>query len=730
VRLNPIMLAFAALALGGAAHAAEQLETIEVKDLRQKLQQSGMLKDEIQQTEVISAKDIERKQAGSVNEAINNETGVTVSSECSMCGVKRVMINGLKGEHTTVLVDGVPTHTMASGFYGLDGVSTSGVERIEIARGAGASLIAPESVGGTINIVTKRPTENGAEIDLSAGENGYQKYGLSATGVTKDGKTRGLVAAQYDNHDQEDADGNGVNEAPMLENYSVSGKVSHDLTAKDNVELRVLSGRSEVFGGPMLGDTTQSIAEALANHDGNPTFAGDDVRRRYTGLPGDTTEYIKTDRQELVGKWLHEFGAQTNVGVTLMRSESKQDSFYEGIDYVADDKTHFADVRVNHFLNAEHLLTVGVDHRNEDMRSRSRTMEAFVTDGDPGTNYVSDSFDYTLTGLYLQDTWTPASSLEIAAAVRLDKVKADFVDASKPGTEIDETMIAPRLHVRYDHDKQWTSRLQMGRGYRAPLSFFESDHGILDAGKGFAVEVDALEKSTSASYALSYNNQRLTSTASVAWNQIENLAALAGRQRRAHPEPAGRQGAGGLGRSRPGLPADQPLDGGHRSGDVPVQRHLQGILRHRPGRGAPPPDRRLRGPRLELEHHRHLDRRPRPRRLRLRGLQHRGRCEQREDHQGAVLLHGRHEAQQGAEQDLHRLPWGQQPVRLHPGRRRGHPAVLRCRWRLRRGLHLRPAARPHRVRRHEGQVLIRAFRAVVRSVLRVMRLTGRGGSMH
>ena len=510
-----------------AAVAAEQLETIEVKDLRQKLQQAGMLKDEIQQTEVISARDIERKQAGSVNEAINNEPGVTVSNECSMCGVKRVMINGLKGEHTTVLVDGVPTHTMASGFYGLDGVATSGVERVEIARGAGASLIAPESVGGTINIVTKRPTENGAEIDLSAGENGYRKYGLSATGVTQDGKTRGLLSAQYDNRDQEDHDGNGVNESPAMENYSVSGKVSHDLTAKDNIELRVLSGSSEVFGGPMLGDTTQGVTEALTNFGGTPTFQDDDVRKRYTGLPGDTTEYIKTDRQELVGKWLHEFGSQTNVGVTLMHSKSEQDSFYEGIDYVAEDDTNFADVRVNHFLNAEHLLTVGVDTRQEELRSRSRTMEAFVTDGDPDTNYVSDSYDYSLTGLYLQDTWTPTSSLEIAAAVRLDKVEADFVDTSKPGTEIDETMVAPRLHVRYDHDKQWTSRLQVGRGYRAPLSFFESDHGILDAGKGFQVDVDELEKSTSASYALSFDNQRLTSTASVAWNQIENLAALA-----------------------------------------------------------------------------------------------------------------------------------------------------------------------------------------------------------
>ncbi len=526
MRLKPLVLAVAALSLGGTAHAAEQLETIEIKDLRQKLQQAGMLKDEIQQTEVIGAKDIERKQAATLTEAINNEPGVTVSNECSMCGVKRVMINGLKGEHTTVLVDGVPVHTMASGFYSLDGVSTSGVERVEIARGAGASLIAPESIGGAINIVTKRPTENGLQLDLSGGENGYEKYSLTATGVTADGKTRGLLAAQYDDRDQEDADDNGVSEAPMLENYSINAKVSHDLTAKDNIELRVLRGESEVFGGPMLGELVGSITEALTHFGGTPTFEGNDVRKRYTGLPGDTTEYIETDRLELVGKWLHEFGPDTNVGLTLMHAENEQDSFYEGIDYYAEDDTDYADLRINHFLNAQHLLTVGVDTRQEELRSRSHAMEAFLTDNDPTTNYVSDSYDYSLTGLYLQDTWTPTAKLEIAAAVRLDKVEADFIDPSKPGSEIDETMVAPRLHVRYDHNAHWTSRFQAGRGYRAPLSFFESDHGILDAGKGFRVDVDELEKSNSASYALSYDDQRLTSTASIAWNEIENLAAL------------------------------------------------------------------------------------------------------------------------------------------------------------------------------------------------------------
>lgn len=508
-----------------ASLAAEQLGTIEVKDLRQKLEQAGLLKDEIQQTEVISAKDIERKQAANVTEAIQNEPGVNVSTECSMCGVKRVMINGLKGEHTTVLVDGVPTHSMISGFYGLDGVASAGVERVEIARGAGASLLAPEAVGGSINIVTQRATKNAAQIDLSTGNHGYRKYALTATGVTPDGKTRATLAAQYDDRDQADADSNGVSESPFQENQSVNLKLSHAPSASDTVELRVFNGRSEVFGGPVIGDLVGSIDEALRHFGGEPRFLDNDVRKRYTGLPGDTAEWVLTHRLETVGKWLHEFSPRTGMSITLSNAKTKQDSFYEGLDYRADDDNRYGDVRLNHFLGTAHLLTVGLDHRHEKMRSRSAALEALNSDPHPDTAYVSDSFDYRLTGLYLQDTWTPAPDLELAAAVRLDKVSADYLDPHA-GKGIDETLIAPRLHLRYDHSQQWTSRVQLGRGYRAPLSFFESDHGILDNDKGFRIEVDTLEKSTSASYALSYNDQRLTGTASLAWNRVDNLAYL------------------------------------------------------------------------------------------------------------------------------------------------------------------------------------------------------------
>jgi outer membrane receptor protein involved in Fe transport len=141
-------------------------------------------------------------------------------------------------------------------------------------------------------------------------------------------------------------------------------------------------------------------------------------------------------------------------------------------------------------------------------------------------SYVSDSFDYDTLGLYIQDSWYANENLEINMALRIDSIEADFTDPSKPGTEIDETLFSPRVDIRYDHNDQWTSRFSAGRGYRAPLSFFESDHGILDSGVGFQINVDELEHSTSVNYALSYLGEDLNFTASLAYTNVENLASL------------------------------------------------------------------------------------------------------------------------------------------------------------------------------------------------------------
>ncbi|MBU2978054.1 TonB-dependent receptor [Alteromonas sp. C1M14] len=528
MKKTPLAHAMAALLLASPVLAQqntsadsqnEDIEKVSVVGVRARLYEAGMLKDTVQKTEVVSDSLMEKLQASSLTDAISISPGVRVNNECSMCGVKRVMLNGLRGEHTTVLVDGIPVYTMMSGFYGLDAAASSGVESVEIARGAGASLIAPEAIGGTINLVTKKAIENGVTVDLSAGENGYKKGSLVATGLANDDKTRVTFSAQYDDRDQYDGDNNGVSENPELENKVATLFISHDFTNQDSVHVRANLADSEIFGGP----TGTSIGEVLNDYYADPDFESsslfedDDVRNAYIGKGWETTEWIESERKELYVSWLHDFGDQLNMTLVASHNDHTQDSFYEGFVYDADNEMDYFDARFNWNVVDDHLLTFGLDTRMETLDSQTNS------DTD---DYVSDSFDYDTLGFYIQDSWYVNQDLELNVAVRIDKVEADFTDPAKPGTEIDETIVSPRVDIRYDHNEQWTSRLSAGRGYRAPLSFFESDHGILDAGVGFEINVDELERSLSVNYALSYLGEALSLTTSLGYTNVENLAVL------------------------------------------------------------------------------------------------------------------------------------------------------------------------------------------------------------
>lgn len=499
-----------------------RLESIIVQGVRQRLYKVGELKNSISKTELLSSQQLKDKQVASLTDALQAAIGVRVSNECSMCGAKRVMINGLKGEHTNVLIDEIPVHTMLSGFYGLDAVAMTGVGTVEIARGAGASLISPEAIGGTINLVSKIPSKNQVEADISVGGYGYQKAAVMANGIDQSGSSHASVIIQTDARDQFDGDDNGVSESPFLENQSVTLIGSHDLSHTTNFRVRLNYSESEVFGGPLLGVTTDSISSALnsyAQGESDNLFVGDDVSNRYVGKPWETAEWVSTKRNEVIITLLHDFESKLNTTLSFANITHVQDSFYEGIDYYADDAMWYSDARFNYELSDKHFLTFGVDSRRERMRSKSN---ALVNNPD----YMSDSFDYNVSGLYIKDSWTPSTKFGVEYAVRFDHIQADFIDSDEIGTEIDQTLISPRVDMRYSHDDDWQSRISFGRGYRAPLSFFESDHGILDAEKGYLVEVKRPERSIGINYSLNYTADKVVSTFSLARTKVDNLATL------------------------------------------------------------------------------------------------------------------------------------------------------------------------------------------------------------
>lgn len=115
-------------------------------------------KYESQQTTIITADDIAKKQAKSVEDIIFNETGVTRSVDAM--GRVGVSIRGAEPRHTLILVDGQPIMGDISKYSGqgdeLQRLGTENVERIEIIKGAASAKYGADAIGGVINVITKK----------------------------------------------------------------------------------------------------------------------------------------------------------------------------------------------------------------------------------------------------------------------------------------------------------------------------------------------------------------------------------------------------------------------------------------------------------------------------------------------------------------------------------------------------------------------------------------------
>lgn len=476
-----------------------------------KVQQRRILQDAVEKTEVVDKKQIEQTQSATLSEAISQQAGVNIQTGCSVCGMKRIQINGLTGDHTTILVDGIPFNSTVSSFYGADAVGTSDIQSIQVTRGAGASLTAPEAIGGTVNIIPMRPYKNGVEFDGSVGTLGEKNYSILGQAITDDKQTGILVSASSHQQDQVDNDHNGISESPSMKNQSISVMLTHKFSPYDSLDIHAAHFTSDVKGGTMVSENS-AIAQG---NTGNTSFVGNNVNNQYTGDPINMIEVINTTRDEVYAKEHHIISDTMSLQTTLAYSEQKQDSLYEGADYSNVDKTYFGDIKIDHALNDSHFLTYGLDAKIEQARSESTYY--YVTKA-----MAKDDFDYAAYGVYGQDAWTINDANQLTLALRGEKITTNWLAQTAKGNEIDETLLVPRVLFRHDHTSYLTSRLGWGMGYRSPLTFFESDHGMLNG--GFAMDINAIEKSNGVNYSLAYNKNGLSVTGSAAYTQVKNLA--------------------------------------------------------------------------------------------------------------------------------------------------------------------------------------------------------------
>lgn len=123
-------------------------------------------------TEIITSKRLQNTGASTIEGALKYATGIVYKAETVGSSGGEFLVRG-KRRGTLVMVDGIPMN-FRTGYYDLDAINISDVERIEIVRGGGAVLYGSDTSGGVINIITKKKQSN--TISASFGNYGVQKY--------------------------------------------------------------------------------------------------------------------------------------------------------------------------------------------------------------------------------------------------------------------------------------------------------------------------------------------------------------------------------------------------------------------------------------------------------------------------------------------------------------------------------------------------------------------------
>lgn len=138
--------------------AAEELEAIVVTSTRT----GQRIEDEPTRVEVLAREEVEEKMMmtpGDVSMMLNETSGLRVQTTSPSLGGANVRVQGLRGRYTQLLSDGLPLYGGQSGALGLLQIPPMDLGQVEVIKGAASALYGSSALGGVINLISRRPSD-------------------------------------------------------------------------------------------------------------------------------------------------------------------------------------------------------------------------------------------------------------------------------------------------------------------------------------------------------------------------------------------------------------------------------------------------------------------------------------------------------------------------------------------------------------------------------------------
>jgi len=206
---------------------------------------------------IITAKDIQKMSASSVEEVLSNIEGVNINSRGGFGVQNDLGMRGSTFSQVLVLIDNVRVNEPLTGHYNMYlPISISEIQRIEIIRGPAASAYGADAVGGLIHIKTKNY--------LASKRKDTKELGSSGLLLVGENKLR-IVDAMLETKNEDIYFGGSINVKSSLGQIFANPNYVRDSSLEKNYRTDFDIKNYSIFGNYFLTNKTKLFARVALN---------------------------------------------------------------------------------------------------------------------------------------------------------------------------------------------------------------------------------------------------------------------------------------------------------------------------------------------------------------------------------------------------------------------------------------------------------------------------------
>ncbi len=381
---------------------------------------------------VITRDELERGSFRDLTDALREVQGVVTTG---VANEKDIYIRGLPGSYTLILVDGKRQNTRDSRTNGNAGFEqsfippVSAIDRIEVVRGPMSSLYGSDAMGGVINIITRKVTDQWTTTVTADGTlQQHDQFGNSVQGSIYTAgplihRKLGLQVWSRGFGREEDTLLSGIAGA---REGNIAGRLT--FTPTENHDVMLESGFTRIRRNASKGGTLEPDSNSTYNHNDRKYWS-----LTHEGRWGPTTSNFSI-LQEWAERRSYTENPRTNAFDKSARSPEIRNTIIDGKFTTPFD------------LFGSHTLVTGGQWSN-----------AMLTDQNPGRRTGRDeTFELNQWALFAEDEWRITDSFSWTNGLRMDY------------HEIYGSHYSPRSYGVWHATENLTLKGGISTGFRAP----------------------------------------------------------------------------------------------------------------------------------------------------------------------------------------------------------------------------------------------------------------------